>query len=68
MQRNNRMEKTIDLFKKTADTKETFHIRMGMINDRKAEKQGIKMRWQEYTEELHKVLVTWKTMLMWSLT
>ena len=28
------MGKTRDLFKKTADTKETFHVRMGMIKDR----------------------------------
>ena len=35
-QENNRMGKTIyrDLFKKTADSKGTFHVRMGMINDR----------------------------------
>ena len=32
---NNRMEKTRDLFKKTKDTKGTFHAKMGTINDRK---------------------------------
>ena len=38
--------------------KGTFHIRMGMINDRNdkylTEAEDIKKRWQEYTEELHK--------------
>ena len=28
------MKKTRDLFKKTADNKGTFHVRMGIINDR----------------------------------
>ena len=31
---NNRMEKTRDLFKKTRDTKGTFHAKMGSIKDR----------------------------------
>ena len=33
-QENNRMGKTRDLFKKTGDTKGTFHVRMGMIEYR----------------------------------
>ena len=45
---------------------------MGTINDRNdtdlKESEDIK-RWQEYTEELYKtVLVTWITMMVWSLT
>jgi len=32
---NNRMGKTRDFFKKTGDTKGTFHIKMGTIKDRK---------------------------------
>ena len=33
------------------------------------EAEEIKKRWQEYTEELHKkVLMTWITAMMWSLT
>ena len=32
---NNRMGKTIDLFKKIRDTKGTFHAKMGSIKDRK---------------------------------
>ena len=31
---NNRMGKTRDLFKKTRDTKGTFHAKMGLIKDR----------------------------------
>ena len=52
------MGKTRDLFKKTGDTKGTFHARMGTIKGRNgmnlAEAEDIKKRWQEYTEELYK--------------
>jgi len=52
------MGKTRDLFKKIRDTKETFHAKMGTIKDRNGtdltEAEGIKKRWQEYTEELFK--------------
>ena len=55
---NNRMGKTRDLFKKIRDTKGTFHAKMGSIKDRNGmdltEAEGIKERWQEYTEELYK--------------
>ena len=34
IEENNRMEKTVDLFKKIADTKGTFHEKMGSIKDR----------------------------------
>ena len=51
---NNRMGKTRDLFKKTRDTKGTFHAKMDTIKDRRginlAEAEDIKKRWQEYTE------------------
>ena len=47
-----------DLFKKTRDTKGTFHAKMGSIKDRNAmdltETKGIKKWWQGYTEELYK--------------
>ena len=33
-QENNRMGKTGDLFKKTRNTKEIFHAKMGTIKDR----------------------------------
>ena len=53
---NNKMGKTRDLFKKTRDTKGTFHAKMGSIKDRNGtdltEAKDIKKRWQEYTEEL----------------
>ena len=58
LEENNRMEKTIDLFKKIRDTKGTFHAKMGSIKDRNGmdliEAEDIKKRWQEYTEELYK--------------
>ena len=48
------MGKTRDLFKKTRDTKGTFHAKMGSIKDRDGmdltEAEDIKKRWQEYTE------------------
>ena len=48
------MGKTSDLFRKIRDTKGTFHAKMGTINDRNGkdltEAEGIKKRWQEYTE------------------
>ena len=55
---SNRMGKTRDLFKKTRDTKGTFHAKMGSIKDRNGmdltEAEDIKKSWQEYTEELYK--------------
>ena len=53
---NNRMGKTRDLFKKSRDTKGTFHAKMGTIKDRRylIEAEDIKKRWQEYTKELYK--------------
>ena len=47
------MEKARDLFKKTRDTKRTFHTKMSTIKDL-TEADDIKKRWQEYTEELYK--------------
>ena len=58
MEENNRMGKTVDLFKKIRDTKGTFHAKMGSIKARSGmdltEAEEIKKRWQEYTEELYK--------------
>ena len=54
---NNRMGKTRDLFKKTRETKGTFHAKMGLIKDRNGmdlSEDDIKKRWQEYTEDLYK--------------
>ena len=48
---NNR--KMRDLFRKTRDTKGTFHAKRGTIKDRNGmdltEAEDIKKRWQEYT-------------------
>ena len=55
---NNRMGKTRDLFKKTRDTKETFHEKMGTVKDRNSmdltEAEDIKKKWREHTEKLYK--------------
>ena len=56
--KNNRMEKTRDLFKKIRDTRGTFHAKIDSIKDRNGmdltEAKDIKRRWQEYTEEVYK--------------
>ena len=55
IEENNRMGNTRDIFKKIRDTKGTFHAKMGTMKDRNGmgltEAEGIKKRWQEYTEE-----------------
>ena len=60
IEENNRMGKTRDLFKKIRDTKGTFHAQMGTIKDENGmdltEAEDIKKRWQEYTEELYKMI------------
>ena len=52
IEKNNRMGKTRDLFKKIRDTKGTFHAKMGTMKDRNGldltEAEDIKKRWQEY--------------------
>ena len=52
------MGKTRDLFKKIRDTKGIIHTKMGTVKDRNGtdlkETEDIKMRWQEYKEELYK--------------
>ena len=52
------MGKTRDLFNEIRDTKGTFHAKMGSIKDRNgldlAETEGIKKKWQEYTEVQYK--------------
>ena len=58
IEKNNRMGKTGDLFKKISDTKGIFHAKMSSIKDRNGmdltEAEDIKKRWQEYTEELYR--------------
>ena len=62
------MGKTRDLFKKTRDTKGTFHAKMGSIKDRNcmdlAEAEDIKRRWQEYTELYKGIFITQMIMMV----
>ena len=58
---NNRMGKGRDLLKKIRDTKGSFHAKMGSIKDINGmaltETEGIKKRWQEYTDALGYFLI-----------
>ena len=62
------MGKTRDLFKKTRDTKGTFHAKKGIIKDRNGmdltEAEDIKKRWQEYNENCTKKIFTTKIIMM----
>ena len=70
IEKNNRMGKTRDLFKKIRDTKGTFHAKMGTMKDRNGmdlteAEDGKQKRWQEYMEELYKkILMTQITMML----
>ena len=48
----------LDISLRKRDTKGTFHAKMGTIKDRKSmdltEADDIKIKWQEYIEELYK--------------
>ena len=57
IEENNRMGETRDPFKKIRDTKGIFHANMGTIKGRNVpdKAEDIKKRWQEHTEELHKI-------------
>ena len=61
IEKNNRMGKSRDLFKKIRDTKGVFHAKMGSIKDRNGmdltEVEDIKKRWQEYIVELYKKIL-----------
>ena len=52
IEENNKMGKSGDLFKKSRDTKGTFHAKMSTIKERNGmdltEAEDIKKRWQEY--------------------
>ena len=67
------MGKTRYLFKEVRDTKGAFHAKIGTIKDRNGvdltEAEDIKKRWQEYTEELSKIIsMTQITMMVSSLS
>ena len=77
IEENNGMGKTRDFFKKIGDIKEIFHGRMGIIKDKNGKdlfgKDRSRRDWEQvakYTEELYKkkVLMTWITMMVCSLT
>ena len=54
IEENNKMGKTRDLFKKTGDTKGTFHAKMDTIKDKNGKDltkaEEIKKMWQGYVE------------------
>ena len=58
IEENDRMGKTRVLFKQIRDTKGTFHAKMSTMKDTNCidltEAEDIKIKWQEYTEELYK--------------
>ena len=58
IEENNRMGKTKNFFKKTGDTKGTFHAKMGTIKDRncqdRTEAQVTKKQCQDYTKSIQK--------------
>ena len=67
------MGKARDLFKNIGNIKGIFHSKLGTIKDRNGQDltdaEEIKKRWKEYTEELYKkILMTWITTMVWSLT
>ena len=68
IEENKRMGKTRDLFKKIRVIKGTFHAKIGTIKDRNCmdltEAEDIKKRWQEYTEELYKKILTTQIITM----
>ena len=58
IEKNKRMGKTRDLFRKIGNIKGIAYPKMGTIKDRNGrdltEEEYIMKRWQEYTEELYK--------------
>ena len=68
IEENNRMGNTRDLFKKTRDSKGTFHAKMGSITDINGrdltEAEDIKKRWQEYTKNCTKQIFMTQIMMM----
>ena len=64
---NNRMGKTIDLFKNIRDTKGAFHGKMGSIKDRSGmdlKKQNILRRGGKNTQNCTKKIVTTQIVMM----
>ena len=73
IEENNRMGKTRDFFKKTRNTKGTFHAKMGSIKDRNCmdliEAEDIKKRWKNTQKNCtEKIFMTKIITMVWSLT
>ena len=73
LEENNRIVNSIDLFKKSGDTRGRLHAKMGTIKNIKVkdltEADEIKKRWEECTEELYKNGHNDRIgMMLWSLT
>ena len=79
IEENKRMGKSRELFKKSSDTKGTFHAKMCTIKDRNSmdltEAEDIKKRWQECTElykkdlhdpDNHDVVITNQSQTSWN--
>ena len=58
------MRKTRELFKKIRDTKGTFHAKMDRNAMDLTVAEDIKKRWQEYIEELYKMIFTTQIITM----
>ena len=62
------MIKTRDIFKKIRDTKGTFHAKIGIVKDRNSmdltETEELKKRWQQYTEEIYKMILMTQITIM----
>ena len=58
IEESNTVEKTRDVFKKIRESKGTFHALMATVKGRNSmplrEAEGIKKRWQKYTEKLYR--------------
>ena len=73
IEEKSRMGKTRDLFKKSRDTKETFHVEIRTIEDRNSmdltEEEAINKRWQNTQKDCtEKVSMNYITTVLWSLT
>ena len=68
IEENNRMEKTIDIFKKIRDTKGTFYSKMGTIKDRNGmdlmEAEDIKKRCKNTQKNYTKKIFTTQIITM----
>ena len=68
IEENSRMGKARDLFKKSTDSKGTFHANMDTIKDRNdvdlKEAEGIKKRWKNTRKNCTKKIFTTQIIMM----